>query len=342
MSNISKTETVKVTSKGFKLLAKVQAGAILNFTRAVIGDGFMPEGKKVTDLNGLISEISSHQSTTNDTSATVDLTKVEAGGDGTLKIRIKIKNGDTAFYMREIGIMANDPDEGEILYAYINFGDGASAMPAFDGTTYVVRNIQMSFIVSNAAKVEANITLTAEVSYDDFMSHKNANVLDHPDGCVTTEKLANSSVTNEKLKDGAVSWLKVDGNIKTKFDELEKEIQKLNSTKKIDLKYTISQGSNGYNIVVKPTVNYNERTQITNTATYPPQSMDKCYVDIGYDYDSDSVWVSSSHTVSGKYPIDRPDNSILAFTISDSSDCGDFEYHRLIQKDDDGKAEIVQ
>ena len=61
MSNISKTETVKVTSKGFKLLAKVQAGAILNFTRAVIGDGFMPEGKKVTDLNGLISEISSHQ-----------------------------------------------------------------------------------------------------------------------------------------------------------------------------------------------------------------------------------------------------------------------------------------
>ena len=45
-------------------------------------------------------------------------------------MRVKIKNGDTAFYMRELGIIAKDPDEGEILYAYINFGDGASAMPA--------------------------------------------------------------------------------------------------------------------------------------------------------------------------------------------------------------------
>ena len=83
-----------------------------------------------------------------------------------------IKTVYTAFYMRELGIIAKDPDEGEILYAYINFGDGASAMPAFDGSTYIVRNIQMSFIVSNAANVEANITLAAEVSYDDFMAHK--------------------------------------------------------------------------------------------------------------------------------------------------------------------------
>ena len=342
MANIPTIDTVKLTAKGLRLLAKVQSGATMYFVRAAIGDGFMQDGQDVADLTEMVHEVPSHQTGTTASSATVDLTKAVVEKDGTVSVRVKIKNGDTAFYMRELGIIAKDPDEGEILYAYINFGDGASAMPAFDGSTYIVRNIQMSFIVSNAANVEANITLAAEVSYDDFMAHKNANVLDHPDGCVTTEKLANSSVTNEKLKDGAVSWLKVDGNIKTKFDELEKEIQKLNSTKKIDLKYTISQGSNGYNIVVKPTVNYNERTQITNTATYPPQSMDKCYVDIGYDYDSDSVWVSSSHTVSGKYPIDRPDNSILAFTISDSSDCGDFEYHRLIQKDDDGKAEIVQ
>ena len=335
MSNISKTETVKVTSKGFKLLAKVQAGAILNFTRAVIGDGFMPEGKKVTDLNGLISEISSHQSTTNATSATVDLTKVEAGGDGTLKIRIKIKNGDTAFYMREIGIMANDPDEGEILYAYINFGDGASAMPAFDGTTYVVRNIQMSFIVSNAAKVEANITLTAEVSYDDFMSHKNANVLDHPDGCVTSEKLANGSVTGTKLAGSVVTLDKLNNDVHTKFDGLEKAIQKINSTKKIDLEYSISQGSSGYNIVVKPKVNYIERKEVSGTATYPTQSYDKCYMYICYDYDSDSISLICGTTVSGRGP-QPPDNYIFPAEISSSSDCGNFEYHRLIQKDDNG------
>lgn len=342
MANIPTIDTVKLTAKGLRLLAKVQSGATMYFVRAAIGDGFMQDGQDVADLTEMVHEVPSHQTGTTATSATVDLTKAVVEKDGTVSVRVKIKNGDTAFYMRELGIIAKDPDEGEILYAYINFGDGASAMPAFDGSTYVVRNIQMSFIVSNAAKVEANITLAAEVSYDDFMAHKNANVLDHPNGCVTSEKLANSSVTGVKIKDGAVTLAKLNNDVQDKFDRLKKEIQKLNSTKKLDLEYSISQGHDGYNIVVKPMVNYNNRTKITHVATYPPQSIDKCYVDIGYDYNSDSVWVSSGHTVSGIYPNDRPNNSLLAFTLSDSSDCGDFEYHSLIQKNDDGNAEVVQ
>ena len=235
MANIPTVDTVKLTAKGLQLLAKVQAGATMYFVRAVIGDGFIQEEQDVADLIEMVHEIPSHQTGTTASSATVDLTKAVVEKDGTVSVRVKIKNGDTAFYMRELGIIAKDPDEGEILYAYINFGDGASAMPAFDGSTYVVRNIQMSFIVSNAEKVEANITLTAEVSYDDFMEHKNATVLDHPDGCVTTEKLANSSVTGVKIKDSAVTLAKLNNDVQTKFDGLEKAIQKLNSTKKIDL-----------------------------------------------------------------------------------------------------------
>ena len=214
-------------------------------------------------------------------------------------------------------------------------------MPAFDGSTYVVRNIQMSFIVSNAEKVEANITLTAEVSYDDFMEHKNATVLDHPDGCVTTEKLANSSVTGVKIKDSAVTLAKLNNDVQTKFDGLEKAIQKLNSTKKIDLEYTISQGSSGYNIVVKPKVNYIAKKEVSGTATYPTQSYDKCYMYICYNHDSDNVSLICGTTVSGRGP-QPPDNYIFSAEISSSSDCGDFEYYRLIQKGDDGNTEIVQ
>ena len=40
-------------------------------------------------------------------------------------------------------------------------------------------------------------------------------------------------------------------------------------------------------------------------------------------------------TVSGRGP-QPPGNDILFAEISSSSDCGDFEYHRLIQKDDNG------
>ena len=341
MANIPTVDTVKLTAKGLQLLAKVQAGATMYFVRAVIGDGFIQEEQDVADLTEMVHEISSHQTGTTASSATVDLTKAVVEKDGTVSVRVKIKNGDTAFYMRELGIIAKDPDEGEILYAYINFGDGASAMPAFDGSTYVVRNIQMSFIVSNAAKVEANITLTAEVSYDDFMEHKNATVLDHPDGCVTTEKLANSSVTGVKIKDSAVTLAKLNNDVQTKFDGLEKAIQKLNSTKKIDLEYTISQGSSGYNIVVKPKVNYIAKKEVSGTATYPTQSYDKCYMYICYDYDSDNVSLICGTTVSGRGP-QPPDNYIFSAEISSSSDCGDFEYYRLIQKGDDGNTEIVQ
>lgn len=341
MANIPTIDTVKLTAKGLRLLAKVQSGATMYFVRAVIGDGFIQEEQDVADLIEMVHEIPSHQTGTTASSATVDLTKAVVEKDGTVSVRVKIKNGDTAFYMRELGIIAKDPDEGEILYAYINFGDGASAMPAFDGSTYVVRNIQMSFIVSNAEKVEANITLTAEVSYDDFMEHKNATVLDHPDGCVTTEKLANSSVTGVKIKDSAVTLAKLNNDVQTKFDGLEKAIQKLNSTKKIDLEYTISQGSSGYNIVVKPKVNYIAKKEVSGTATYPTQSYDKCYMYICYNYDSDNVSLICGTTVSGRGP-QPPDNYIFSAEISSSSDCGDFEYYRLIQKGDDGNTEIVQ
>lgn len=341
MANIPTVDTVKLTAKGLQLLAKVQAGATMYFVRAVIGDGFIQEEQDVADLIEMVHEIPSHQTGTTASSATVDLTKAVVEKDGTVSVRVKIKNGDTAFYMRELGIIAKDPDEGEILYAYINFGDGASAMPAFDGSTYVVRNIQMSFIVSNAEKVEANITLTAEVAYDDFMEHKNATVLDHPDGCVTTEKLANSSVTGVKIKDSAVTLAKLNNDVQTKFDGLEKAIQKLNSTKKIDLEYTISQGSSGYNIVVKPKVNYIAKKEVSGTATYPTQSYDKCYMYICYNYDSDNVSLICGTTVSGRGP-QPPDNYIFSAEISSSSDCGDFEYYRLIQKGDDGNTEIVQ
>ena len=193
------------------------------FVRAAIGDGFMQDGQDVADLTEMVHEVPSHQTGTTATSATVDLTKAVVEKDGTVSVRVKIKNGDTAFYMRELGIIAKDPDEGEILYAYINFGDGASAMPAFDGSTYIVRNIQMSFIVSNAANVEANITLAAEVSYDDFMAHKNANVLDHPDGSVTSEKLADDCVTTEKLA----------SDIRRKFTDINSSINQLNSAIKL-------------------------------------------------------------------------------------------------------------
>ena len=78
-------------------------------------------------------------------------------------------------------------------------------------------------------------------------------------------------------------------------------------------------------------MNYIARKEVTGTATYPTQSYDKCYMYICYNYDSDSISLICGTTVSGRGP-QPPDNYIFSAEISSSSDCGDFEYHRLIKK----------
>ena len=206
----------------------------------------------------------------------------------------------------------------------------------FDGSNHVYRTIDFLNIISNASDINVNVTLNNEVTRDDFETHKTATVLDHPNGCVTTEKIADSSVTGIKIKDSAITLAKLNNDIHTKFDGLEKAIQKINSIKKIDLEYSISQGGHdGYNIVVKPKVNYIAKKEVSGTATYPTQSYDKCYMYICYNYDSNNISLICGTTVSGRGP-QPPDNYIFSAEISSSSDCGNFEYHRLIQKDDNG------
>ena len=104
---------------------------------------------------------------------------------------------------------------------------------------------------------------------------------------------------------------------------------------KKQFKKSIGQGHDGYIIVVKPKVNYIARKDVSGIATYPLQSIDKCYMYICYNYDSDSISLVCFTTVSGRGP-QPPDDYIFSAEISSSSDCGDFEYHRLIQKDDNG------
>ena len=54
----------------------------------------------------------------------------------------------------------------------------------------------------------------------------------------------------------------------------KKQFKKSIQPKKIDLEYSIRSGiMSGYNIVVKPKVNYIARKEVSGTATYPTQSM---------------------------------------------------------------------
>ena len=104
---------IKFTASGLLLEAKLKTGVPLKITRAVIGTGYLDDGEDVANLTALKSEIESHQTGVTSSSATVDITNVSVVAAGMTNLRLKIKNGDTPFYLREIGIMAQDPDLGE-------------------------------------------------------------------------------------------------------------------------------------------------------------------------------------------------------------------------------------
>ena len=115
-----------ITTAGLIVLAKGVAGQKINYTKIVLGDGYLEEGQTPRTLTGVVSP-----------KATVDITKLKINGDGTVAVGGIFTNGDETdgFYYRELGLYAEDPDPevGEVLYCYGNCGDLAEWIPPSGG-----------------------------------------------------------------------------------------------------------------------------------------------------------------------------------------------------------------
>jgi hypothetical protein len=136
-----------LTNKGRALQAKVQAGAALHFNRIGIGDGNLG-GSSISDLNALIREKKS-----------LAITKLKTQSGGKAIVGGILSNQDVVvgFYFREIGVFAQDPTDGEILYCYANAGAGAEYIPVGGGPDVVEKSIDIITLIGNASNVTATI-----------------------------------------------------------------------------------------------------------------------------------------------------------------------------------------
>ncbi|GKS13308.1 hypothetical protein YDYSY3_43080 [Paenibacillus chitinolyticus] len=136
-----------LTNKGRNLQAKAQTGVTLNYTRMGVGDGQLG-GQSIPVLTKLIGEKKS-----------LAISKLKIQTQGRAVIGAVLSNQDvaTGFYFREIGIYAQDPDEGEILYCYGNAGTNAEYIPPVGGADIIEKSIDAIVIVGNAANVTATI-----------------------------------------------------------------------------------------------------------------------------------------------------------------------------------------
>lgn len=104
-----------LTQKGAALIAKALAGGFaVAFTRAALGTGIASDDADLSALTDLISYY-----------ADAEIAKRSVTAEGAMTITAQFWNlgVTTSTYIDEVGIFASDPDEGEILFSYLTFGE---------------------------------------------------------------------------------------------------------------------------------------------------------------------------------------------------------------------------
>ena len=100
-----------VVSKGFRLLTKLAASqGSLQFTRAAVGTGKPPEGYSPESMIGL-------------NAYKIDAEIADYGVQDDMAyitVQVSSDNVTEGFLVTEVGVFAEDPDEGEILYGYMD------------------------------------------------------------------------------------------------------------------------------------------------------------------------------------------------------------------------------
>lgn len=151
--------TLKLTAAGRALLAKAQAsGATVTFTGVKIGSGSLG----ATDPDTLTDVITAVQ--------TCPITSIYRNGDSVYVGFAMTNNNSSAYYLREMALMATDPQSGSIAYMYANDGANAELIPAASSTV-IEREVTVIVKVSAATSVTATISSGVYAAKADLDAH---------------------------------------------------------------------------------------------------------------------------------------------------------------------------
>lgn len=153
-----------ITQKGIALLAKAQADEIpITVTRTVSGSGQYTDSESLIERTALKVPQQSFAPTS-----------IVRRNETTVLVRFSITNappGETlshGYYVREVGIYADDPDEGEILYSIAIAGEGTcDYLPAYGGTLPTTIGVSFVIEVANADEVIINTDISAYALAED-------------------------------------------------------------------------------------------------------------------------------------------------------------------------------
>lgn len=147
-----------LTKQGLKLQAKVDAGNAMQLTKCRLGSCMIGSGQQLEDLTELVAPVQ-----------TLPIASVTYSDDSHACIISAVTDNSTVttgYYLREFGIYAKDPDDGEILYAVASDSE-PDFIPAKGTSTVISQEIGVALTFANAANVTAavNTSATATISY---------------------------------------------------------------------------------------------------------------------------------------------------------------------------------
>ncbi len=149
-----------VVSKGFRLLTKLAASqGSLQFTRAAVGTGKPPEGYSPESMIGL-------------NAYKIDAEIADYGVQDDMAyitVQVSSDNVTEGFLVTEVGVFAEDPDEGEILYGYMDISTDPTYIYA-NGSTNRSKFAEFTLyvLVGSVSNVIAAVTPGSIITRDTF------------------------------------------------------------------------------------------------------------------------------------------------------------------------------
>lgn len=232
-----------MTDVGAALQAKVNAGKTkLTFTKIKVGSGV-----NATNPLALTDVISSKWETTN----------------FVVKLEGKIVSVDTvitntgiheAFRMSEIGLFAQDPDKGEILYAYLTDPE-PDRMPAESGSVVVSQELTIGMVFSNTGNVSLTVNIGALITREQLteaVKQHNTDISSHPPITDQIKAILGSA----SWKDSPASTLVTIKNLLGQGAIVASKLDATAGFVKFANGFTIQWGAGGQDNVVKTEVTF--------------------------------------------------------------------------------------
>lgn len=178
-----------LTQNGIALMVKAFCGAEIQFTKLKIGSGSSRDidVKTLTDLINPIKNINISRMDRNDN----NIILVGAGYDNS-----EVENDIT---WNEVGVYATDPDEGEILFAYVNTEDALEIIKSNQSGVSIENNLSVMLLISSDINVTAVITSIQYASKQELLEHiklRNPHGLTKAD--IKLENVENLAISDQK------------------------------------------------------------------------------------------------------------------------------------------------